>query len=128
MDILIVENDIIVTRMWARKLSKEHSVRIADSVIEAEKEVRSKMPDLVILDLRLNGPTNSGLDIYGLIRQELKQTIPIIFITGLAYSVDLFQKAQAFTKADFQADIITRLVEKPVGINDLVSMVNQTAA
>jgi CheY-like chemotaxis protein len=128
MDILIVENDVIVTKMWSKKLSKEHTIRIAGSVTEAEEQIRTKLPDLVILDLRLNGPTNSGLNIYEFIRQELKQDTPIIFITGLAYSVDLFQKAEELTKSDTTAGLITQLVEKPIKINELSTLVNTMMA
>ena len=125
MDILIVENDSIVTKMWSKKLSDQHQVRVATSVMEARTKIAEAMPNLVILDLRLNGPTNSGLNVYEFIRQELEENIPIIFITGLAYSVDLFQKAQRFSEHDSLVGITTRMVEKPIKINDLSNMVNR---
>jgi CheY-like chemotaxis protein len=128
MDILIVENDVIVTKMWSKKLSDSHEVRVAISVAEARTKIAEKMPDLVILDLRLNGPTNSGLNVYEFIRNELDEDTPIIFITGLAYSVDLFKKAQAFTESDSLAGVTTRMVEKPIRINDLSKMVNSLVA
>ena len=123
MDILIVENDTIVAKMWNKKLSKEHTVRTAESVMRAKEEIAEKVPDLVLLDLRLNGPKHSGLNVYEFIRQELKGNTPIIFITGLAYSVELFQKAEIFTEADRAAGIKTSLIEKPVPINALFDIV-----
>ena len=128
MDILIVENDIVVTKMWSKKLSKGHDVRIAESVMQAKEEIAKKMPDLVILDLRLNGPTNSGLNVYDFIRGELQENTPIIFITGLAYSVDLFQRAQQLTSMDDLSGIVTKLVEKPIRINELSSLVDTLTA
>jgi CheY-like chemotaxis protein len=128
MDILIVENDVIVRKLWSKKLAHQHVVRIAESVVRAKEEIGKKIPDLVILDLRLNGPTNSGLNVYEFIRKELRGHTPIIFITGLAYSVDLFQRAKAFVNSDAVAGLATRLVEKPVRINDLCNMVNTMAA
>ena len=128
MDVLIVENDLIVTKMWSKKLSKKHSVRVAESVDRAKEEIANKTPDLVILDLRLNGPKHSGLNVYEFIRKGLNGNIPIIFVTGLAYSVDLFQRAEAFVKSDLSRGVKTSLVEKPVRINTLFDMVNQEAA
>ena len=140
MDILIVENDAIVTKMWSKKLSKEktlkvgdtqvkikHSVRVAESVKRAKEEIALKSPDLVLLDLRLNGPKHSGLNVYQFIRDELKDDIPIIFITGLAYSVELFQRAEAFVESDNARGITTQLLEKPVRINALFDQVNKIA-
>lgn len=141
MDVLIVENDAIVAKVWSRKLSKPqqikegdkvititHTVRIAESVERAKEEIASCMPDLVLLDLRLNGPKHSGLQVYEYIRRELNDKIPIIFITGLAYSAELFQHAEGFVDADNSAGIRTSLVEKPVYINDLTQLVNAAVA
>lgn len=129
MDILIVENDTVVAKMWSRKLSNSgHSVRVAYSVHEAKLRITEKMPGLVLLDLRLNGPTNSGIDIYEFVRKELNENTPIIFITGLAYSVDLFQRAQHLVESDTTSGVITRMVEKPVRIHELSSLVNSIAA
>jgi|WetSurMetagenome_2_1015567.scaffolds.fasta_scaffold436602_1 two-component system, NtrC family, nitrogen regulation response regulator NtrX len=124
MDILIVENDTVVTRVWSKKLSKEHTVRIAASVPQAVEEIQKKLPDLVILDLRLNGPTNSGLNVYEFIRFELDKDTPIIFITGLAYSVDLYQKAESVTEADTKSQVFTRFMEKPIKLSELSQAVN----
>jgi len=123
MDVLIVENDPIVTKMWSKKLTAQYEVRIAESVDKAKKEISDKMPSLVLLDLRLNGPSNSGLTVYDFIRKELNNNIPIIFITGLAYNVELFQRAQSMTKVDTSNGIGTYLMEKPVRINDLFDAV-----
>lgn len=141
MDILIVENDAIVAKVWSRKLSKpqsieqegkeivvSHSTRVAESVERAKEEISRKMPDLVLLDLRLNGPKHSGLQVYEYIRKELHDSIPIIFITGLAYSVDLFKKAEDAVSLDKSVGIYTSLVEKPVYIDDLTDLVNSAVA
>lgn len=137
MDVLIVENDSIVVKVWSRKLSKPqqikrysklvtiiHTVRIAESVERAKEEISKKLPDIVLLDLRLNGPEHSGLQVYDYIRRELNGNIPIIFITGLAYSTDLFKQAANYVSSDVHA----KLVEKPIYINELTDLVNTVAA
>jgi len=120
-DILIVENDHFVTKMWSRKLSKTYQVRIADSVASGIAAVKYKMPDLVILDLRLNGPTNSGLQVYDYIREN--STCPIIFITGLEYNDNLYVKATNLVTKDLDKNIQTSIVRKPIEIGSLQSSV-----
>lgn len=128
MEILIVENDAIVAKMWSMKLSKKHSVRTATSVQQAKDMLNEYRPDVVLLDLRLNGPRHSGLQVYELIRGVKKDDIPIIFITGLAYSVELFQQAKKFVESDSARGLRTTMLEKPVNIDDLFEEVNSLVA
>lgn len=128
MRILIVENDPFVTKLWSKWLAHEHEVQIAESVSSALKSIDDSMPDVVLLDLRLNGPTNSGLSVYDYLRGELNRKTPIIFITGLEYSVDLFKRAQQIVEDDIQLGLKTRMVKKPISIHGLSKEVQAIAA
>jgi len=127
MNVLIVENDEVVTRLWNRWLSTKHEVAIAFSVEEALVEIKNKMPDLVLLDLRLNGPTNSGMTVYEHIRNELKKDTPIIFVTGLEFNIDLFKQAEHRVDVDQARGVVTQMVQKPVSIRKLSELVDNTA-
>lgn len=128
MDILIVENASSVTRMLEIKFSKKHEVRVAENVKQALAEIQQKLPDLVILDLRLNGPTHSGLDVYNYLRGELGERTPIIFLTGLADTVDLYQRADKAVQADRLGGVYTKLFVKPVPLKILGSEINKLEA
>lgn len=127
MKVLIVENDEVVTRIWSRWFSVHHEVRIALCVADALKLIREEMPEIVLLDLRLNGPTHSGLTVYEHIRNELGKDIPIIFITGLEYNVDLFKKAEHRVNSDMERGLSTKMVQKPISIKELDKLINAAA-
>lgn len=118
--ILIVENDHFVTKIWSRKLSKEYQVLVANSVMEGIQAVKSAPIDLIILDLRLNGPTSSGLQVYDFVRVSFLE-IPILFITGLEFNEPLFVKAERAVKDDLSRNIKSQLIKKPIEIQTLVN-------
>jgi CheY-like chemotaxis protein len=117
-NLLFVENDLVVLKVWERFFRKTYNVFKACNVEEALDELQENKIDLAILDLRLNGPTPNGLDVYLYIRNELKSKIPIMFVTGLVSPVDLHQKAIEFVTKDSVIGIFTRVVIKPVNIFD----------
>lgn len=123
-DILIVENDHFVTKMYQRKLSKNYQVRIADNVKAGIDALKYKMPDLIILDLRLNGPTSSGLQVYDYARQQSK--CPVLFITGLEYNDDLYVKALNLVEHDNEAAIHSLIMRKPIEISMLQMSVSSS--
>ena len=83
---LIVENDTIVTKIWKRVFSRSFDVLVAHQSPEAIELLKEQgSSDIVLLDLRLNGPKSTGMLVYHFIRNELKLDIPVLFITGLAF-------------------------------------------
>lgn len=128
MNILIVENDAAVSRIWAYWFSRTHTVRVAHTSQEAQKLIDELLPDLVFLDLRLNGPDSSGLEVYSYLRKRLNEDIPIIFITGLEYNVDLFQQAQTIVEHDKEAGLQTSLLKKPVNIKEMTDKIDYAVA
>jgi CheY-like chemotaxis protein len=125
MKILIVENDVIVNRIWSSWLSrKQHQIRCAISAAEAISLIDEEMPDLLLLDLRLNGPSPkaSGLRVFDYARRK-NPDVPVIFITGLEYDVELYRKAKGFSDHDNSVGKYTTMVKKPISIDKLTDMV-----
>lgn len=123
-NLLIVENDQIVAKMWSLKLSESFNITIACSVQEALAAIVEYTPDIVLLDLRLNGPLNSGLAVYEYLRSKVAKDVSVVFITGLTYDVDLFQQAKDHVNFDTLAGRRTYLLEKPVKIKDLQEVIH----
>jgi DNA-binding response OmpR family regulator len=82
MDVLVVDDDMALQRMMRHVLEKEnHSVRVADSAEAGLVELRRKVPDLLVLDVRL--PGMNGFDLCRKIRQEKEfGSLPVVFLTS----------------------------------------------
>lgn len=77
--LLLVEDDSSLGETLRERLFKEgYSVRLARTLVEAEKFFREELPDLVILDVGL--PDGSGFDL----AERLKKIsqVPFIFVTA----------------------------------------------
>jgi CheY-like chemotaxis protein len=126
--ILIVENDHFVTKMWDRKLSKTYTVEVADNVKAGILKAKDFNPDLILLDLRLNGPTSSGLQVYEFVRFDLLRETPVLFITGLEFNEELYLKAKHYTDEDISRHILSKVIKKPIEIQILVEEVQISLA
>jgi len=83
--ILIVEDDNNLSRGIAFAFERDgFSVKVADTVADARKELEQNTIDLVILDIGL--PDGSGLDLCKEIRR--RSTIPIIMLTACDLETD----------------------------------------
>ena len=85
-DILLIDDDpaLIPRQVRLAFPAHTHCVVVARTGAEGLARVRTDLPDVILLDLRL--PDQSGLEIYQAIRQ-VDGRIPVIFIT-LARSAD----------------------------------------
>jgi CheY-like chemotaxis protein len=124
MNLLIVENDVVVSKVWKKTFGKRFNVFQVYHAPEAIGMLQNTSIDLVILDLRLNGPTPSGLEVYNYIRQNMQSDIPIAFITGLEDNVDLYKQAELATEIDRTNSLFTVLVKKPIRIRDLAKILD----
>ncbi len=84
--LLLIDDDPALVSAQVRQAFPASSGRmeIAQTAAEGLNQIRSRSPDIVLLDLRL--PDQSGLEVYRQIR-EIDARIPVIFIT-LAKSAD----------------------------------------
>lgn len=119
MNLLIVENDLVVSKVWKKTFGKRFNVIQVYHAPEAIQVLESDRVDLIILDIRLNGPRPSGLEVYDYVRHNMQSSIPIAFITGLEDTVDLYKEAHSYSESDQSSGIFTVLVRKPIRIREL---------
>lgn len=111
-DILVVDDDTIVTRMLCRVLS-DHKVVVANSGHEAIQRLNQHGFDLILCDLTM--PGMSGIEFYELVRaisQDLAQRI--VFMTGGAFTNEGHQFLSQFPNS---------CLEKPFDIGELQRLV-----
>jgi CheY-like chemotaxis protein len=127
-NLLIVENDLVVSRVWKKTFGKKFNVVQVYHAPEAIQALEANPIDLVILDIRLNGPRPSGLEVYDYIRGNMESDIPIAFITGLEDSVDVYQQAAIASETDQKGQLFTVLVKKPIRLKELSTLLDKMAA
>ena len=125
MNLLIVENDLVVSKVWKKTFCKRFNVIQVYHAPEAIQVLENTVIDLIILDIRLNGPRPSGLEVYDYVRHNMNSDIPIAFITGLEDSVDLYQQAADVTAADQKTQLFTVLIRKPIRIKELADILDK---
>ena len=79
--ILVVEDEALIYRRLKKMLVKEN-YQVADytpSVLDAVAEINKKRPDIVLLDIQLQGE-QTGLDLGKLLYEEYQ--IPFIYVTS----------------------------------------------
>ena len=114
--ILIVEDQQQVRKVLEVTLSLDHQVLQASDAAQAIELARLTRPDLVLLDLNLQGH-HDGLEVCRTLRSEadpILAQVPIVMLTGQA------------TKADIAAALAAGAdgyVRKPYSPNDLLAVV-----
>lgn len=86
--VLIVEDEVIVA-MELKSLMEQFGYEVTDTVTtgaDAIGAARNGLPDLVLMDVRLDGPLD-GVETADQIRQE--QDLPIVFLTAYSDEVTL---------------------------------------
>ena len=114
-DILLIDDDpaLIPRQVRLAFPAHTHCVEVARTGAEGLARVRTDLPDVILLDLRL--PDQSGLEIYQAIRQ-VDGRIPVIFIT-LARSADSAIEAMRQGAYDY--------LFKPLDLQELRRVVNE---
>lgn len=118
-NILIIDDEELVTKSLRRLLKKQgYEVVIAESGQEAIERVKESDFNLIISDVRM--PEIDGIDavtnIRDYLKQEKKQLIPEILITGYA-SEDSYNRASRLKVADY--------IYKPFDTNQFLSIVKK---
>ena len=87
--ILVIEDDSDIQELLSFNLNKEgYSVLRADTGEDGLKSARSKLPDLILLDLMLPGV--DGLEVCRTLRADDKtRHIPVIMLTAKGEEVDI---------------------------------------
>jgi len=106
-DIRSIINDLI--------LEAGHKTRLAANYNQALNEIDKKLPDLAIIDVKLDKGDNDGLELLSHIKTKNKD-IPVIIITGHA-NVEMAIKALKAGAFEF--------IEKPFNQDRLLNFVNR---
>ncbi len=112
--ILIVDDNEMNNRMASFALKKgDYETISASSGMEALEILKTKVPDLILLDVQM--PEMSGFDVIDCLKKsEELRDIPVIFLTGDSNrntEVDCFIKgAQDFISKPFAADVVIQRV------------------
>ena len=108
LDILVVDDDPIVTRMLSRVLSS-HIVQVANSGLGALERLRQHSFDLILCDLTM--PGMSGIELYQQIRASSEAVANrVVFMTGGAYTSE---------GHEFLARLPNSWLEKPFDLSAL---------
>jgi two-component system phosphate regulon response regulator PhoB len=113
--ILVIDDDPVSAKLLQLTLRPGgHEVEIARDMSSGQRALRTGRHDLLILDIFL--PDGSGLEILRFLREELKQTIPVIVLSGHR------QEEFAARAARLGA---TQYVTKPFSLRELLAAVDR---
>lgn len=117
-DILIVDDEPDIRELIKDILEDEgYGVRLADSGTAARKEVGTRVPDLMLLDIWM--PGEDGISLLKEFKMSDKNTYPVIIMSGHG-TVETAIKATRLGAYDF--------IEKPLTINKLLQCVRDALA
>ncbi len=114
-DILVVDDNPANLRLLTDMLGQEHfAVRVASDGTQALKSIGARLPDIILMDIRM--PGMSGLEVCAQLKQTEKfRQIPILFLSALSDTED---KKRAFAVGG--VDYIT----KPFQAEEVLMRVN----
>jgi len=118
MKVFLVDDSVIVLKKLGDMISSIKGFEIAGQAMNADDAIQSIVklkPDVVILDIRLNGSGN-GIDVLKRIRKEIPSSI-IIMLTNYPYPQ--YRKKCEELGADYFFDKVTEIEEIPKVIEEL---------
>lgn len=88
-DILIIDDDRdLVNAMRMVLLKERYIVRVAYNSKDGLKDIAEKIPDLIILDVMMDTPTEGFDFTYRLRNQKKYQNIPILMLTSFVKKLE----------------------------------------
>ncbi len=112
--ILVIDDEPADRHLMRQALEKEgHSVHEAETAADALEQLRSEVPDVVILDILL--PDENGLEVFQKIR-AIDSAVPVIFVTALGSS---HTAIEAVRRGAFD------YLVKPLKVNELRELVGR---
>jgi len=118
--VLLVDDDADFVEMNRALLTENgYTVRVAFNGKQCLDEVERKRPDLIILDMVMEGP-NDGFEVSRELRNsEITRTIPLVMITSVNDSIPFrLEPDRTWLPVD-------ALLEKPVDPQLLLAVVNK---
>ncbi len=115
-DILVIDDNPDIRFLICNILKEQNfNVRSAANYDQAELEIRKKLPDLAIIDIKLDKTDKDGIDLLKLIISKNKLT-PVIMISGHA-TVQIAVEAIRLGAYEF--------IEKPFSTEKILNYVNR---
>lgn len=115
--ILVIDDDIDLLMLLERSLAKEgYLVEAAASLPEGEEVIASFQPDLILLDINVNGEDGRKL-CWKLKKQAADNAVKVIIISGYDYSAGravLFGADDLLAKP-FQFDYLSTCIKTQLG-------------
>jgi CheY-like chemotaxis protein len=114
MKILIIENEKPLIDLILDFFEDDHVFDYCTDLNSSLSYVNSHdPPDLIMLDLRMNGKDRNGFEVYDLVRSVWGPQVPIAIITGC--DDDLLERAKDLSEVDSKL----KVCRKPFGSEDL---------
>lgn len=118
-EILVVEDDQFLVKIYQSKFKKEgFTVRVAFDGEEGLREMKKKLPDLIILELIL--PNLDGFSFLETIKKGPKLAgVPVIILTDLGQKADIERglelgAVEYFVKADTPLSKIIKKIKEHI--------------
>ena len=128
-DILVVDDEADIREIVSGILSDEgHGTRMAKNSDEALEAIRARRPQLVFLDIWLQGSKLDGLQMLAIIRQE-NPNLPVVMISGhgnIETAVSAIKLgAYDFIEKPFKADRLVLVAERALEASRLKREVSE---
>lgn len=121
--IAIVEDDEELRLNYAEALSREgYEVRSYGTKSEAEKAFAAELPDMAILDIKLEDELEGGFELCRFLRAK-SEVLPIIFLTALTSDVDRVSGLR-LGATDYLFKNMTTLEFLPVRVSSLFRVID----
>ena len=115
-EILVIDDNADIRFLICNILEEQNfKVRSAANYDQAVLEINNRLPDLAIIDIKLDKPDKDGIDLLKLINKKNKLT-PVIMISGHA-TVQIAVEAIRLGAYEF--------IEKPFSKEKIVNYVNR---
>ena len=115
--IIVVEDDVMLLKaLNVVLLNKGYEVLSASDGLEAEKLIKDKVPDCVLLDITL--PSKTGFEILEALRADEKtKHVPVVILSNMGQDADIKKGKELgaqdyFIKSNTDIDKVTEKIEK----------------
>ena len=131
-DILIVDDEEDIRELVAGILEDEgHGARLARNSDEALAAIEARRPQLILLDIWLQGSKLDGLQLLGVIKKH-NQNVPVVMISGHGNNETAVSAiklgAYDFIEKPFKADRLILIAERALETSRLKREVNDLKA
>ena len=122
-EILVIDDNSDIRFLICNILKENnYSIRSAANYDQAMSEIKTKLPDLAIIDIKLDKSDRDGIDILKLL-MSLDKTIPVIMISGHA-NVQIALEAirigaYEFVEKPFSSDKLLNYVKRALEVKNL---------